>query len=178
MEVINCKKCNKVIEAYTISQAEHLMQQHMWKHERDEKNDKKQIKVYAYVCADPFHIGHLIHLQNSKALGDYLIVGVLTDEAVMERKQKPVFSFKERFALMKAINCVDEVVAQDTYSPIPNLMKLKPDIHAESTSHKPEDIKETEKVMKEIGGKVKVMPYYKDQSSTAIKEAIKTKWKK
>ena len=178
MKTIKCKKCPKVIEAYTSNQAEHLLQQHMLKHERELKNDKKKIKVYAYVCADPFHIGHLIHLQNSKALGDYLIVGVLTDKAVMEKKQKPVFSFKERFALMKAIGCVDEVVAQNTYSPIPNLKKLKPDIHAESTSHKPEDIKETKNIMDKIKGKVIVMPYYKGQSSTAIKEIIQKQWKK
>lgn len=177
MKIKICAKCSRKIEGYTPNQVEHLMQQHMLKHDREAKG-KSNIKVYAYVCADPFHIGHLIHLQNSKALGDYLIVGVLTDEAVMERKPKPIFSFKERMALIKGIGCVDEAVVQDTYSPLPNLRKLKPDIHAESTSHKPEDIKEAEKVMKEIGGKVIVMPYYEGQSSTAIKDKIKSSWKK
>ena len=182
METKNCTKCDKVIEGYNSNQVEHLMQQHMLKHERENnlkiQIEKEKIVVYAYVCADPFHIGHLIHLQNSKALGDKLIVGVLTDEAVMERKQKPVYSFKERIEIIRAIKCVDEVIPQTTYSPLPNALKLKPNILSESTSHKPEDIKEAEKIMAGIGGKVKVMPYYDGQSSTAIKEKIKTQWTK
>ena len=134
--------------------------------------------VYAYVCGDIMHIGHITHLLNSKALGDKLIVGVLTDEAVMERKQRPVFSFRERMDLIRALKCVDAVVPQETYSPLPNVKNIKPNILAESTSHKPEDIKNAEKIMKEIGGRVVVMPYYKGQSSTNIKETIQQQWKK
>ena len=44
------------------------------------------ILVYAYVCGDILHEGHLLQLENAKAMGDKLIVGVLTDEAIMEKK--------------------------------------------------------------------------------------------
>ena len=50
--------------------------------------------VYAYVCGDILHEGHLLFLENAKALGDKLIVGVLTDEAVMEKKARPALSFR------------------------------------------------------------------------------------
>ena len=43
------------------------------------------IVVYAYVCGDILHEVHLLQLENAKALGDKLIVGVLTDKAVMEK---------------------------------------------------------------------------------------------
>ena len=50
--------------------------------------------VYAYVVADLLHVGHVLHLENSKALGDKLIVGVLTDKAVMEKKEKTNITFE------------------------------------------------------------------------------------
>lgn len=40
MEKETCKKCTKVIEGYTKNHVEHLMQQHMLKHEREENNAK------------------------------------------------------------------------------------------------------------------------------------------
>lgn len=42
MEKLICKKCGKEIEGYTKNHVEHLMQQHMLKHEREKKsNDDK-----------------------------------------------------------------------------------------------------------------------------------------
>ncbi len=64
-----------------------------------------------------------------------LIVGILTDEAVMEKKPKPILSFEERMDLASAIKYVDVVVPQETYSPMPNIMRIKPDVLMESTSH-------------------------------------------
>ena len=127
---------------------------------------------YAYVVADILHIGHLKHLQACKGLCDKLIVGVLTDGATMEKKPKPVISFGERLEIIKNIKFVDAAIKQETYSPIDNLLRLRPDIHFESTSHAPEDIAKTESVMGQIGGRVIVMPYFAGQSSTDIKEKI------
>lgn len=57
---------------------------------------------YAYVVADIFHIGHLRHLLNCKAMCDILIVGVLTDEATMEIKPRPIIPFEERIQVVVA----------------------------------------------------------------------------
>ena len=126
--------------------------------------------VYAYVCGDILHIGHISALENAKSLGDKLIVGVLTDEAVEEKKPKPIISFQERLQMVKALRCVDAVVAQPTYSPIDNIKGIKPDILMESNSHTDEDLKDTLVVAEELGIKVIKMPYYPEQSSTKIKE--------
>lgn len=130
---------------------------------------------YAYVVADIFHIGHLKHLQRCKKLCDKLIVGVLTDEATMEKKLKPIISYKERLKIVENIRCVDKAIMQKTYSPLPNAKRLKADILFESVSHTKEAIKDAKKTMK--GVKVIVMPYYKPQSSTAIKLKVLNEYK-
>ena len=132
--------------------------------------------VYSYYVLDIVHKGHLKMMENAKAIAGEegkLIVGILTDEAVMEKKTKPILSFDERFDLANAIKYVDLVVAQETYSPLPNVKKIKPDILMESSSHTDEAIEEAREVMESIGGKVVVIPYYPTQSSTNIKKNIK-----
>ena len=99
--------------------------------------------VYSYYVLDIVHKGHLLMMKNAKAIaGDdgKLIVGILTDEAVMEKKEKPILSFEERIDLASAIKHVDVAVAQETYSPLPNVIKIKPDILMKSTSHDEEEI--------------------------------------
>lgn len=94
--------------------------------------------VYSYYVLDIVHKGHLLMMKNAKAIAGEdgkLIVGILTDKAVMEKKPKPTMSFEERIELASAIKYVDVAVAQETYSPLPNVMKIKPDILMESTSH-------------------------------------------
>ena len=122
---------------------------------------------YAYVCGDPFHVGHLNHLESCKALCDELVVGVLTDKAVMEKKPRPIIPFHERLRIIQALKCVDLTVAQSTYSPMNNALMMA-DVLFESTSHDPKDIEMYKSAMKVI-----VMPYYTEQSSTKIKERIK-----
>jgi len=132
--------------------------------------------VYSYYVLDIVHKGHLLMMKNAKAIAGEdgkLIVGILTDEAVMEKKPKPVISFEERIELASAIKYVDVAVAQETYSPLPNIMKIKPNILMESTSHDEEEIEKERKYMESIHGKVIVIPYYPSQSSTEIKNMIK-----
>ena len=131
--------------------------------------------VYSYYVLDIVHKGHLLMMKNAKSIAGKdgkLIVGILTDEAVMELKKKPILSFVERLELANAIEYVDVAVAQETYSPLPNVKRIKPDILMESTSHTEEAIKEAEEVMKEIKGEVIVLPYFPSQSSTSIKNMI------
>ena len=132
--------------------------------------------VYSYYVLDIVHKGHLVMMKNAKAIAGEdgrLIVGILTDEAVMEKKPKPILSFEDRMGLARAIKYVDVVVAQETYSPLPNVMKIKPDILMESSSHSEEAIEEARKVMASMNGRVIVIPYYPSESSTHIKNKIK-----
>jgi phosphoenolpyruvate phosphomutase / 2-hydroxyethylphosphonate cytidylyltransferase len=134
--------------------------------------------VYSYYVLDIVHKGHLHMMKNSKAMAGEdgkLVVGILTDEAVMEKKHKPILSFEERMDLASSIKYVDAVVAQSSYSPLDNVKDIRPDILMESSSHAEDDIEECRDYMESIGGRVIVIPYYPAQSSTNIKKTINNK---
>ena len=86
------------------------------------------IVVYTSLVGDLFHVGHLNLLRRAKELGDYLIVGVLTDEAVAEYKRKPIVSTSERMEIIKAIKYVDEVILQHSRDGADNLRKMNANI--------------------------------------------------
>lgn len=129
--------------------------------------------VYAYVVGDIIHIGHIKHLQNAKQQGDYLIVGVLTDEATMEKKPAPIITFPERLEVVRSLKMVDEAIPQTTYSPLGNVQRIKPDVLMESDSHPEQPANE---FVSSYGGKVVVTPYFDLQSSTKIKTKITSTW--
>ena len=77
---------------------------------------KKEKPIIGYVSGawDMFHIGHLNLLKKAKAHCDYLIVGVNTDERIIEQKKRtPVFSYKERAAIVEACKYTDKVIPQN-----------------------------------------------------------------
>jgi len=70
-------------------------------------------RMYTSGCFDIFHYGHLNILERSKALCNYLIVGVSTDELIEKEKGKrPIIPFEERVKIVNAIKFVDEVIPQ------------------------------------------------------------------
>jgi len=132
------------------------------------------IIVYSYYVLDIVHKGHLEMLQNAKAMAGpdgRLIVGILTDAATMEKKPKPTLSFEERVDLARNIWTIDLVVAQETYSPLANILKIRPDILMESDSHVVDE--NVNQAMKDLGGRIICVPYFPEHSSTKIKDIIK-----
>ncbi|KAB7502928.1 Ethanolamine-phosphate cytidylyltransferase [Armadillidium nasatum] len=80
-----------------------------------ENLNKKQIRVWCDGCYDMVHFGHANSLRQAKAMGDYLIVGVHTDEEITKHKGPPVFTQEERYKMVRAIKWVDEVVEGAPY---------------------------------------------------------------
>ena len=71
-------------------------------------------KVITFGTFDLFHIGHLNILERAKEMGDYLIVGVSSDELNWSKKQKfPIFSCDERKKILGALKYVDEVFVEE-----------------------------------------------------------------
>ena len=130
--------------------------------------------VYAYVAGDLLHLGHLKALQQAKALGDYLIVGVITDEGIEAYKRKPIIPFEERIELVQNLKCVDWAVKQDSVDPTENLIKYDPDIltHGDDWG---EDFPGAE-YMRTHGRKAVRTKYYKGSSTTDIIERIKERY--
>lgn len=75
-----------------------------------EEEIKKPVVVYADMVGDLFHAGHIAFLQKARQFGDYLIVGVLADEAVEEYKRTPILTLEERANMIQACKLVDEVI--------------------------------------------------------------------
>jgi len=129
--------------------------------------------VYAFMCADLFHIGHLKALQQAKELGDYLIVGILNNDAMSRYKRQPIIPFSERVEIVSNIKCVDEVVEQTDVDPTENLKRIKPDIlvHGDDWG---EDFLGT-KYMRKKKKQVVRTKYYNNQSTTNIMNTIRVR---
>ena len=61
------------------------------------------------------HFGHANACRQSKLLGDYLIVGVHSDEEITKHKGPPVMNEQERYKMVRGIKWVDEVVENAPY---------------------------------------------------------------
>jgi cytidyltransferase-like protein len=72
---------------------------------------KKPVRVYVDVVADLMHAGHVEFFKKAKSMGDYLIVGVLSDADVASYKRVPILTLEERVAEVQACRYVDEVIA-------------------------------------------------------------------
>lgn len=72
-------------------------------------------KVLTYGTFDLLHKGHINILRRAKDLGDYLIVGLSSDEFNAIKDKKAYHSFEDRKFILEAIKYVDEVIREDTW---------------------------------------------------------------
>jgi glycerol-3-phosphate cytidylyltransferase len=73
-------------------------------------------RVITYGTFDVLHYGHVNILKRGRALGDYLVVGLSTDEFNANEKSKNVyFGFAERQMMLEAIRYVDLVIPESTW---------------------------------------------------------------
>ena len=73
-------------------------------------------KVITYGTYDLLHYGHVKLLQRAKALGDYLIVALSTDEFNWNSKQKKCyFTYEQRKRLLESVRYVDLVIPEENW---------------------------------------------------------------
>ena len=72
--------------------------------------------VYISGCWDILHAGHLWALEQAKDMGDFLVVGVNTDECVRSYKDAPVIPYDQRVAVISSLRFVDTVVPHSSFS--------------------------------------------------------------
>ncbi len=127
------------------------------------------IIVLANGCFDFFHVGHIRYLAEAKTLGDYLIVGINSDEQVRKLKgdNRPLIPEQERAEIISALRFVDYV----TVFPEPTVEELirvlRPDFHAKGTDYTVDSVPERE-IVREYGGKVAIVGDPKNHSSTDL----------
>ncbi|ELC8351285.1 adenylyltransferase/cytidyltransferase family protein [Clostridium perfringens] len=138
----------------------------------------KKYKVgYTTGVFDMFHIGHLNIIKRAKEQCDYLIVGVSTDELVQEYKnKKPIITFYERCEIVKALEYVDKVVAQENRDKFWAWKKLNFDVMFVGDDWKGKSLfVEVEEEFKKVGVDIVYFPYTKDTSSTILREKLVSK---
>ena len=123
---------------------------------------------------DLFHIGHLNILKRAKEKCDFLIVGVSTDELVMQYKNKtPVISFEERVQIVEAIKYVDKVVPQTHRDKFAAWEEYKFDRMFVGDDWKGSPLfTELEEKFKPLGVEIVYFPYTEGTSSTMLKKAL------
>ena len=73
-------------------------------------------RVITYGTFDLLHYGHINILRRAKELGDYLIVGLSTDEFnYIEKGKKTYFSYEKRKQLLEAVRYVDLVIPENNW---------------------------------------------------------------
>jgi rfaE bifunctional protein nucleotidyltransferase chain/domain len=95
---------------------------------REKRNGKRV--VFTNGCFDLLHPGHLHSLEAACSLGDFLIVGINSDESVRTLKGpgRPLIPEQERAEILASLGCVDGVVIFDELTPQKVIAALVPDI--------------------------------------------------
>lgn len=124
---------------------------------------------------DLFHVGHLNILKKAKENCEYLIVGVSTDELVLEYKNKqPVIPYSERMEIVAGIKYVDKVVPQIDRNKFTAWENLQFNTMFVGDDWKGDPLfNEVEKKFKQVSVDIIYFPYTKGVSTTIVKEKIK-----
>jgi glycerol-3-phosphate cytidylyltransferase len=137
--------------------------------------EKKRIG-YTTGVFDMFHIGHLNLLKKAKENCDKLIVGITTDEVVMQAKnKKPIIPFASRVEIVRQCKYVDEVIPQDNLDKVAAWDRLNYDILFVGDDWKGHSSwAEYEKRLEAKGNNIKVVyfPYTQSVSSSKLAKII------
>jgi D-beta-D-heptose 7-phosphate kinase / D-beta-D-heptose 1-phosphate adenosyltransferase len=125
-------------------------------------------------CFDLLHRGHVVHLNQAKALGDVLIVAVNADASVRRLKGpgRPVNSLADRMAVLAALSCIDHLVAFQDDSPAELLRVVRPDVLVKGGDYRRDGVPEGP-LVEALGGRVEILPYLPDQSTGAMIQRIR-----
>jgi phosphoenolpyruvate mutase len=136
---------------------------------------KKINTVYVGLSADILHEGHINILKIASSYGD-VVVGLLTDEAIVSYKNIPYLNFKQRKVVLENLKYVKKVIPQKTLDYVDNLNFIRPDYVVHGDDWKSGVQKMTRdrvvKTLKKWSGKLIEPKYTKNISSTIIKNKI------
>jgi len=121
-----------------------------------------------------FHIGHLNILKRARENCDWLVAGVVTDEALFAMKNKwPIIPFDERLEIVGAIGIVDEAVVDHSA----NKLQVWEQVHFD-VLFKGDDWRGTPKGLRleeqlaGVGARVLYFPYTLHTSSTELRRVL------
>ncbi|MBI9075411.1 MAG: D-glycero-beta-D-manno-heptose-7-phosphate kinase [Desulfatibacillum sp.] len=125
-------------------------------------------------CFDLLHEGHINLLEQSRKMGDVLVVAVDDDESVRKVKGpgRPIIRERERVKIISAMNGVDFVTVFSTPKLGDFIRAIRPDILTKGGNYRPDEVYGHE-LVEELGGRVVLVPDAADVSSTRIIQDIR-----
>jgi D-beta-D-heptose 7-phosphate kinase/D-beta-D-heptose 1-phosphate adenosyltransferase len=138
--------------------------------------------VFTNGCFDLLHLGHVCYLQEARALGDFLILALNSDEGVrlLKGTGRPLVSEDDRAKILAALMCIDYVTIFNEPTAGPLVALLKPSIYVKGADYAGLDDKIQDSnrlpeatVVQEYGGIVSLIPYLPHHSTTELIAAIK-----
>ena len=123
---------------------------------------------------DILHAGHVRYLEQARALGELLFVGVNSDLSARrlgKGPNRPVNSQDDRVAVIEALRAVSGAIVFDEDTPEKLIDILKPDVHVKGGDYQVEDLPET-RIVRGYGGQVVILPFLAGRSTTAILQRL------
>ena len=131
--------------------------------------------VFTNGVFDLLHVGHVSYLQEARALGDVLVVGLNGDASVraLKGRKRPIVPQDERAQVLAALSCVDYVIIFEETTANRLVEALKPDIYVKGgdwgVGHPPPEAE----IINGYGGQVHILPYKPGYSTTQLIEIIR-----
>ncbi|WP_232362475.1 D-glycero-beta-D-manno-heptose 1-phosphate adenylyltransferase [Desulfogranum mediterraneum] len=143
--------------------------------EQDLKALRRQGSRVAFTngCFDILHAGHVHYLEQARACGDCLVVGLNSDRSIREIKgpSRPVNREEDRARVLAALGCVDYVVLFAEPTPLQLITTLLPDILVKGADWAEDQIVGGPEV-KAAGGRIERIAFSYDRSTTGVIEKI------
>jgi D-glycero-beta-D-manno-heptose 1-phosphate adenylyltransferase len=134
---------------------------------------KKKI-VFTNGCFDLLHPGHVDYLCRARDLGDFLVVGLNTDESVRTLEKapgRPVNNEDARAIVLAGLACINAIVLFNEPTPYELISFVGPDILVKGDDYQIENIVGAD-LVKSAGGQVITIPFLEGFSTTAIIKKI------
>jgi rfaE bifunctional protein nucleotidyltransferase chain/domain len=135
-----------------------------------------QVVVWTNGCFDLLHPGHLASLKAARRLGDVLLVGVNSDEAVRRLKGegRPLMPAEERAAIIAELRSVNHALIFEEDTPEAVIGQLRPDVHCKGADYAPPAGKPVPEraTVEAYGGRVEFLPLLDGCSTTRFLETI------
>ena len=130
--------------------------------------------VFTNGVFDLLHPGHVRYLQDARALGDALIVGINSDRSVRSNKgpERPITPEDERAEILLALECVDAVAIFDDDTPAEIIKCVQPDVLVKGADWGPDNIVGRDTV-EARGGRVVRMPLLEGYSTTELLRRVR-----
>lgn len=140
--------------------------------------------VFTNGVFDLLHLGHTTYLEEAKALGSHLIVGLNSDESTRSLNKgssRPIQDEKSRALILAALESVDYVVIFNERTPLSLISKIQPDVLVKGGDYDANQLDENHRDFivgsKEVrgwGGEVKALAVLEGYSTSNIEAKIRS----